>query len=233
MPSETLPPLLNQYKYGLVRRRALQTITGGLKLQKAPWYIHVIQLVLWLLPFLLSLPFQGIVFVWNQYYLGIVFAVLPSLTVLLTNGAVWWVLHKAAMRNREEGSERAYHGDEEEEDEIVVSSCWSVQMIEFVFGQGRPLIVIPIHSFISGILCYAGYVLLNPVALLSFLPIPAMLVVFILGWVSVCSAHFSLLAHPPHEIAVHRPPHRDHLQLRFITRPFYVIAIGALVIPIR
>ena len=228
MPTETLPPLLNEYKYGLAGRRALQTITGGLKLQKVPWYLHMIQVVLWFFPLLISIPFHGVVFVWTSpYYLGTVYGVLSSLVVLLLNGVVWWVLYKAG-----DNEEEIEAGDEGEEEENI-PSCWSIQAVRFLFHQGRPIVSIPFHGLFTGLLCYAAFLLLNPFTLRSILPIPAVVVVFILGWVSVCSAHYSLLLHPPHEVAIHRPSHRDRLLLRYITRPFHIILIAALFVPFR
>ena len=225
MPTETLPPLLNGYKYGLAARRALQTFTGGLKLQKVPCYLHIIQVISWFLPLLISTPFHGVVFVWNSpYYLGIAYGVLSSVVVFLLNVIVWWVLRK----NKDEIDT----GDEEEEEEII-SSCWSIQTVKFLFHQSRPIIAIPFHGLFSGLLCYAAFLLLNPFTLRSILPIPAVVVVFILGWVSVCSAHYSLLLHLPHEVAIHRPPHRDRLLLRYISRPFHIILIAALFVPFR
>ena len=148
MPTETLPPLLNEYKYGLAARRALQTFTGGLKLQKVPCYLHIIQVISWFLPLLISTPFHGVVFVWNSpYYLGIAYGVLSSVVVFLLNVIVWWVLHK----NRDEIDTR----DEEEEEEIL-SSCWSIQTVRFLFHQSRPIIAIPFPWLVlwTTLLCF-------------------------------------------------------------------------------
>ncbi len=97
-------PLLNHYKYDLLRRRMLAVITGGLNIRRAPWLLHFIQIVLWVSPFLLSVPFVVVdaLKLWNQYYIALVYAivmVLFSLTLELCvvvwrhcKGAIYSVL---------------------------------------------------------------------------------------------------------------------------------------------
>ncbi len=83
-------PLLNQYKYGLVRRRLLAVITGGLNIRKVPWTLHLIQITLWLAPLFLSVPFIVVdsLRLWNEYYTALVYAITVSLYSLLLEVAV-------------------------------------------------------------------------------------------------------------------------------------------------
>jgi hypothetical protein len=52
-------PLLNDYKKSFVKRRMLQTFLGGLQLRikDAPWWLVIPQVVIFLIPSLLSIPF--------------------------------------------------------------------------------------------------------------------------------------------------------------------------------
>ena len=52
-------PLLNDYKKSFVKRRMIQTFSGGLRVLRKdiPWWIIVPQLTIFLVPSLLSIPF--------------------------------------------------------------------------------------------------------------------------------------------------------------------------------
>ena len=52
-------PMLNDNKKSIVKRRMLQTFLGGLQLRTkdAPWWFVIPQLVIFLIPALLSIPF--------------------------------------------------------------------------------------------------------------------------------------------------------------------------------
>ena len=53
-------PLLNDYKKSFVKRRMIQTFMGGLQVIRndIPWWIIVPQVILFLFPALLSVPFM-------------------------------------------------------------------------------------------------------------------------------------------------------------------------------
>ena len=52
-------PLLNDYKKSFVKRRMIQTFLGGLQVIRndIPWWIIVPQVIVFLFPALLSIPF--------------------------------------------------------------------------------------------------------------------------------------------------------------------------------
>lgn len=78
-------PLLNEYKYGLARRRLLAVITGGLNIRRAPWPLHVLQITFWLAPLFLSVPFIVVdaLVLGNQYYIALGYAAVVSLYSLV------------------------------------------------------------------------------------------------------------------------------------------------------
>ena len=223
MPVSTSAPLINEYKYGLLRRKLLQTITGGLRVQKGDYCAHVIQVVLWLCPFLISLPFLGLSFVWNHYYWGLVYAFLMSVLTFSLGG-----LSKVAYQK----SATLGENDLDEDSDEVWNCSWSWRMIT-LFITPKSFAGIVSSTVVSGSLSFVSYAMLNPAYLLMLLPIPAMLVVIVPGWMAVCSAHYSLSARPPPDLAIYRDPSHDYLNLNVFTRPMHIIAIGITFIIIR
>ena len=220
MPVEAVAPLLNSYKYELFRRQLLQTITGGVKVQRLPYYIHLIQWLLWLLPFLLHLPFNVIVFYFNEYYSSAIYGVIIGGTTLLISGFIKGAFLKQHTQI-----------DEVEDDEEILSCC-SGPSLRFVFIQKSFLLVL-LHSMVSGILSYVASFMLSLQLMSSLLHPSLVVLVCVLGWVSVCVSHYSLLVQPPPEIGIYRAPHTDRLGLRLIRRPVYVVMIGLVFVLLR
>lgn len=224
MSVSTSAPLLNEYKYGLSRRKLLQTITGGLRLQKGHYCAHLIQASLWLCPFLISAPFLGLCFVWNQYYWGLVYALLVAVATFSLG-----VLSKVAYLKSAASEENAL-GEEADEEKWEHSLSW--RMLTFIIAP-KSFVSVVTSTVVSGSLAYVSYAMLNPASLLMLLPIPAMLFVVVAGWMTACSAHYSLSAHPPPDIAMYRDPLHDYLNLKMFARPVYVIGTGIIFLVIR
>lgn len=222
MPVEPVAPFLNSYKYEVFRRHLLQTITGGVRIQRAPYYIHLIQWLLWLLPFLLHLPFNAVVFYFNEHYSSIIYGAIVGGTTLVISGFIKGAFLKLSRTNRE--------GDDDDDDEIV--SCCSGASLRFVFVQ-KSIILVVAHSVISGLQGYLMAHTLN-LRLMSSLLHPSLVVlVCVLGWTSACVAHYSLLVQPPPDLAIYRATHVDRLGLRYIRRPGYVVMIGLAFVLLR
>ena len=216
-------PLLNDYKHGLSRRRLLQTLTGGLKIQRAPWHIYVLQILLWIAPALLCIPFVILeaLGVWRPYFLALVYGCIVGLGVLVLNVIGVCVGHHAASVGGNEGM--SLQLDDEESIDFSGSSCFHLETFHFIFAN-RKLHSLFLHPLVSGLLTFAGCFMLFPRVLQETLPIAGVVVVSIFGWFTLCNAHYSLTAGPPHETAVYRP--MDPLELKFLMRPFYVLAIA-------
>ena len=222
-------PLLNQYKHALLRRRLLQTLTGGLKIRRAPWYIHLIQLTLWIAPFITALPFIVVsaLHLWNDYYLALIYGFIDGLSVLLLE--IIGVIIRCRRGHADNNVDGAQSDDEDSID-FTLKSCCTFETFDFIFTH-KKLHSLILHPFISGLLSFSACFILQPSIMLESLHIAGVVIVSIIGWYTLCSAHYSLIVSPPHEIATYRPT--DPLDLRFITRPFYIVAIAAIFIPLR
>ena len=219
-------PLLNQYKHALLRRRLLQTITGGSKIRKAPWYVHLIQASLWIAPFLLALPFIVVssLRVWNQYYIALTYGSLLGLATLPVE------ICRCIVSRYDSEVEDGQLDDEEESVDFILDSCCSFETFNFVFAR-KKIHSFFLHPFVSGLVSFCACFLLQPSVMLESLHVAGVVVVSIIGWYTFCSAHYSLSVSPPYETATYRPT--DLLDLRFLTRPFYIVAIAAIFIPLR
>lgn len=237
-------PLLNQYKYGLLRRRLLALMTGGLNIRRAPWLLHVIQVSLWISPVLLSVPFVVVdaLRLWNQYYIALVYAIvmaLFSLTLELCVG-VWrhskgerYILccyNDSYMCTRTGGLFTSSQYGDEQDDAIQFDSLLDRTSVDFIFSVKR-LPSLTLSPLVTGVLSYAVCYPLLPSLLLESLPVAGVVVVFLLGWITGCVTLYSLCTRAPTEAAVYRAT--DPLELRFITRPLYVISLTAIYIALR
>ncbi len=102
--------------------------------------------------------------------------------------------------------------------------------MDFIFSTKR-LHSLFLTPLVAGLLSFATCHLLLPSVLLESLPVTGVVVVSLLGWASGCIACYSLWVRAPSEVAVYRAT--DPLELRFITRPFYIIALAVAFIVIR
>ena len=221
-------PLLNQYKHALLRRRLLQTLTGGLKIRQAPWYIHLTQLTLWIVPFITALPFIVVsaLHLWNDYYLALIYGFIDGLYVLILEIIGITIRYRQRHADNIDGAQL----DDEESVDFTLESCCTFETFDFIFIH-KKLHSLILHPFISGLLSFSACFILQPSIMLESLHIAGVVTVSIIGWYTLCSAHYSLIVSPPHEIATYRPT--DPLDLKFITRPFYIVAIAAIFIPLR
>lgn len=177
-------------------------------------------------PLALSIPFiilDGLR-LWNQYFLALVYGCTVGVFVLV-EGLVVALLR---WRWQQYAGESIEYDDEL--DEVVIFSCLGLETIDFVFSCKRLFSVI-LHPFVSGALCFAGFFILQPSILQESLPTTGLVVVSLLGWFTICIAHYSLSVRAPPETAVYRPV--DPLELKFVNRPFHLLLIGSIFIALR
>lgn len=228
----THPPLLNQYKHALLRRRLLQSLTGGPKIRRAPWYIHIAQLALWTTPLVFALPFIVIssLRLWNPYYLTLIYGFIQGFAALLLEMMGVVIRYQHNKKNILSSEIRDPQLDDEESVDFAPESCCSFETFDFVFAC-KKLHSLILHPLASGLLAFSGCFILQPSIMLESMHIAGVVFVSIFGWYAVCSAHYSLTVSPPQETATFRPT--DPLDLRFLMRPFYIVAIVAIFIPLR
>ena len=224
----TIVPLLNSYKRGLAARRLLQTATGGLKLQKAPYYIHLLQFTLYLSPLILAIPFilLDAFGVWNEYYLALVYTFIHTLAIFTLVLGVLLVRRYTDSANQDISPDNQF-----DDDTIEVTSCCSYATLSFIF-QSKRIIFVLLHSLLfCGLLSFASSFILLPRVLLEHLPLPGTVLVCITGWLVTCGAHYSLNVREPHETAIYRPT--DLLGLGPLLRPAYLLSCATTIIIIR
>lgn len=221
----TIVPLLNSYKRGLATRRLLQTATGGLKLQKAPCYIHLLQFTLYLSPLILAIPFVILdaLGVWREYYLALGYAFIHTLAIFTLVLGVWCIRRYTDIRNQDIPPF--------DDDTIEVTSCCSYGTLSFIF-QSKHIVFLLLHSLLfCGLLSFTSSFILLPRVLLEHLPLPGAVLVGITGWLVTCGAHYSLNVSGPHETAIYRPT--DLLGLGPLLRPAYLLSSATAIITIR
>lgn len=221
----TVVPLLNGYKRGLATRRLLQTATGGLKLQKAPCYIHLLQLALYLSPLLLAIPFVILdaLGVWNEYYLALVYTCIHTLATFTLRLSVYCI-RRCTITNQDTPTDNHF-----EDDTVEVTSCYDT--LFFIF-RSKSIISLFFHSLLlCGLLSFTSFFILLPSVLLDHLPLTGAVVVCITGWLVTCGVQYSLNVSQPHETAVYRPT--DLLGLEPLLRPAYLLSCATAIITIR
>ena len=145
-----------------------------------------------------------------------------------TIGAVIRHLH---TRNSVQTVVEGVQLDDEESIDFDIDSCCSFETFNFIFTRKKIHSLI-LHPLVSGLFAFSGCFLLQPSVILESMHIAGVVFVSIIGWYTVCSAHYSLNVSPPQtETATYRPT--DPLELRFLNRPFYVVAIAAIFILMR
>ena len=221
MPRDPFPTVLNEYKYVLTRRRLLQTLTGGVKVQVLPISVHILQWLLWIFPLAVSVPFIATGDLWNTYYIGLTYSTLCGFGTLLV-GCIVKILFRKLRRNS-----LANNTSDEEQDIIILPSILSITALSLVFPR-KNCIDIVIHAISSGLTCYSAVTLLNVYVMVDIISLPSTVFVFIIGTITLCTAHYSLIANPPHEISIYRQHHQDRLHLFYLRRCVYVILIGTI-----
>ena len=216
---QTVVPLLNSYKHGLVARRLLGTATGGIKLNS--WRLNLLQLSLYLSPVILALPFIVLdaLGTWIDYYIAAVYAIVHTLAVF----AVRLTLHCVRCSTPHQ---------ERELDDIEITSFCSRNSHSFVFSS-KHIASVFIHCLVvCAVLSFSLALVLLPRPLSTHLPLPGAVVVGIIGWLVVlCGSHYSLCVSQPHEVAVYRPT--DVLELGPLTRAAFCILCGSAIITVR
>ena len=230
--NRTTVPLLNSYKHGLVRRRLLQTVTGGLKLQRAPCYVHLLQSTIYVVPLALAIPFVVLdgLKVWNEYYLALVYAFIHTLALFTLRLSVY-CSRKCVHADRGAGTETQLEDDDDDDAIEAVTSCCSQSTLFFIFPS-KSLPSLLLHSLlVCGLLSFTSSFVLLPRTLTTHLPLPGAVVVGIAGWLVTCGVHYSLTVNSPPETAVYRPT--DLLGLAPLMRPAYLIFCATFIIVVR
>lgn len=219
-------PLLNDYKLDFFWKRFPQTILGGPKLRlgyDAPFYVYVNQILVFLLPFIL----------------GGLFTLLAELDVMLavnccyTYGSLMVIfvlslqLVSWVIRQRSANLAKLQVNVLAEDDEVEFVSCFGAETVEFIIPGKKFAVNMVLHALVSGGMCGLMFLYVLPSTLNGlFSNTGASVILFILGWWTVCSAQYSLTSGPPPELATFRA--LDNLEISPLMRPFYTIVFGVI-----
>ena len=112
-----------------------------------------------------------------------------------------------------------------QDDEVDFVSCCGLETIDFIFPAKKFVANMVIHGVISGIVCGLMFLYLLPSYLNElYSETGATVVLYILGWWTVCIAQYSLTSTSPPELAIFRA--LDTLEITPLMRPFYVLIFG-------
>lgn len=219
-------PLLNEYKQEFFWKRFPQTILGGPRFKLgycAPPYVYVNQAVLFLTPWL----FGGIGTLLCQLQL---LAELHAsvLSGMLMLGAAVGVQSLALNAARRTGTVERLGVPNilADEEEVEFTHCVGPETVRFIAPGKRFGLNVVIHTVLSGALCGFGtwYVLLGRLTAL-YGSVGAALVVYILSWVTLCIAEYSLIVNTATETATFQA--QDTYEITPLTRPLYILTFIA------
>ncbi|XP_067098872.1 pecanex-like protein 4 isoform X1 [Osmerus mordax] len=219
-------PLLNEYKQEFFWKRFPQTILGGPRFKLgycAPPYVYVNQAVLFLTPWL----FGGIGTLLCQLHLlaELHAAVLSGMLML---GAAVVVQSLALNAARRTGTVERLGAPNilADEEEVEFTHCVGPETVRFIAPGKRFGLNVVLHTVLAGALCAFGtwYVLLGRLTAL-YGSVGVALVVFVLSWVTLCIAEYSLIVNTATETATFQA--QDTYEISPLTRPLYILTFIA------
>lgn len=221
---ESGAPLLNDYKLEFFWKRFPQTLLGGPKLKlgyEAPFYVYLNQVLVFLVPF----AFGGLFTFLSEYEVltseNCCYAYGSSMTIFVAAVQITsWQVRKLST------SVIKLHGNVlAEDDEVEFVSCCGAETINFVFSEKKFAVNMIIHAILSGPHCALLFLYLLPSSLkLIFGSAGVSGLLYVLGWLTVCVAQYSLTVSPPPEPATFRP--LDTWEIAPLMRPFYTSLCG-------
>lgn len=225
-------PLLNEYKQEFFWKRFPQTVLGGPRFKLgycAPPFVYVNQAVLFLTPWL----FGGIGTLLCQLKL------LQELhaTVLagmLMFGAAAGLQALAFYAARRSGTVERLGAPNilVDEEEVEFTHCVSPETVRFIAPGKRFGLNVVLHTVLAGVLCGFGtwYVFLGRLTAL-YGSIGISMVVFVLSWVTLCIAEYSLIVNTATETATFHA--QDTYEITPLTRPLYIFIFIAVDLAVR
>ncbi|XP_015487379.1 pecanex-like protein 4 isoform X1 [Parus major] len=219
-------PLLNDYKQEFFLKRFPQTVLGGPRFKLgycAPPYIYVNQIILFLTPWL-----------WGGvgtllYQLG----VMKDFCTAALSGGLMFVTALALQMTNLYAKQKTVTVERmqiqntlTDEDEFEFSSCVGSETVKFIIPGKKYIINTVFHSLLAGVLCGLGtwYLLPNRITLL-YSNIGGTVVIFVLGWVTICIGEYSLIVNTATETATFQA--LDTYEITALMRPFYIFVFIA------
>ncbi|KAJ7990765.1 hypothetical protein DPEC_G00290300 [Dallia pectoralis] len=113
-----------------------------------------------------------------------------------------------------------------DEEEVEFTHCVGPETVRFIAPGKRFGLNVGLHTVLAGALCGLGtwYVLLGRLTAL-YDNVGVALVVFVLSWVTLCTAEYSLIVNTATETATFQP--QDTYEITPLTRPLYIFTFIA------
>ncbi|KAM6969631.1 pecanex-like protein 4 [Tautogolabrus adspersus] len=214
-------PLLNEYKQEFFWKRFPQTVLGGPRFKLgycAPPYVYVNQAILFLTPWL----FGGIGTLLCQLQL-LQELHATVLSGLLMFGAAAGVQALALYAARRSGTVERLGAPNilVDEEEVEFTHCVSPETVRFIAPGKRFGLNVVLHTVLAGVLCGFGtwYVFLGRLTAL-YGSVAVSFVIFVLSWVTLCIAEYSLIVNTATETATFQA--QDTYEITPLTRPLYI-----------
>lgn len=214
-------PLLNEYKQEFFWKRFPQTVLGGPRFKLgycAPPYVYVGQAILFLTPWL----FGGIgTLLCQLHLLQALHATVLSGMLMFGAAVVIQALASYAARRTTPLERFGALNILLDEEEIEFTHCFSPETVRFIAPGKRFGLNVVLHTLLAGLLCGLGtwYVLLGRLTVL-YGSIGVSVVIYILSWVTLCIAEYSLIVNTATETATFQA--QDTYEITPLTRPLYI-----------
>ncbi|XP_071796734.1 pecanex-like protein 4 isoform X1 [Asterias amurensis] len=215
-------PLLNEYKREFFWKRFSQTLLGGPKLRlgfQAPAYVYINQVILFIIPLVLGGIFSILVELAGvSVIIGYcVFGGCMGLYVFCAQLTSFLVQRKSVSSVRPN-----IRNILSEEDEVEFESCFGSETLNFILPVKKWKVNILFHAIASGVMCGLGFLYLIPTTLNALYSntVAATVIIYTLGWMTLCIAQYPLTVTSPPELAIFRAT--DAYEITLLTRPFHV-----------
>lgn len=248
----TSSPLLNDYKRDFVLKRLLQTLLGGIILKfnpelDVPWFIYVLQLLLFTIPFFIggiSILIHDLIKsnTWSLYISIIAgcvyfvyFITIKLVAVTIKNKAYAKESEnlkkiKSTRKSNLLNDEQSYH----------FGKLFSHSTLDFLLPSNDIFVTISnsskkiakrkflicfskifIDGLVSGFIMFCSVYFESINYLQNFYPLGGSIVLFILHWIVLSITFYSLCIRNPPEPAIYQPD--DQYNIHHFTRSFYVL----------
>ena len=251
MPTQTVAPFLNDYKRKFLIKRLLENLIGGIALstdsdETIPWFVYLIQLVLFVVPFLLGGFFILItdINLLGRLYASIIAAVVFIFYLIVLKLILVLVINKIYLNKYDSSPAKEKKLDSSNSkttnrvsNELNSTLTFinfifpSVQMCVHVVNKTYKLdklklfkyvVHVVFDSLIAGFIMFCGVHFESIVYLQSIqFSLGGAICIFIFNWIVLCLTLYGLCIRVPSEPAVYQP--YDNLNIQHYSRAFYII----------
>ena len=221
-------PLLNDYKQEYFFQRFSRTVFGGpvFKISSdesrisLPFYVHICQFTVFILPFALSAIFAGVIETQPDinYWMSISFGCLMTIIMAIIHICRYLLAKKLDPLDKLSG----------EEEDIEFEGCCNIkQVLRFVINEKKWTLNIAVHALFYGIVNGVIFLYLLPSTssrLMIFQSKVASVLYYVISWVTSCIGLYGLIAKPPTEPCQFKTT--DQYEILVLTRPFYMCIFG-------